>query len=133
MFVDLYPGICEILELIPPGHLVGRVLSLNPKESGKEQIFVCNHQSHTLLTDRYRLSYYFQAEEVNFKGNASVNFVVCGQECPRSGPRSDKIFTNPASRCLTCGSKKVYRISYILLNSFYPSYVNLNPGSATRG
>lgn len=61
--LDLYPTICQLLELEPPGHLDGAPLPLRAEGPGKDAIFAVNGPDKTLRTTRYRFTFYPRAAQ----------------------------------------------------------------------
>lgn len=61
--VDVYPTVCDLLGLDPPDHLEGKALAYGPAlqtipDDAPSEAFVVNHGAKTIITDRYRLTFY---------------------------------------------------------------------------
>ena len=74
-FVDIYPTLCELCKLEPPGHLEGRSLVPlleDPDREGKDAVFLRYHAGNTVMTKPYAYTEWYD-EEGNLKGRMLYN------------------------------------------------------------
>lgn len=71
-FVDVYPTLCTVAGIALPPHLEGAPLPLDPASPGKEAVFTMTHNGRSVITSRFRLTHYPEAEAPDFQGNPFV-------------------------------------------------------------
>lgn len=71
--VDIYPTCCDLLGLPRPAHVEGEDLPME-KESTRTHAtaYVANHGVRTLVTERYRLSYYPESVQNTIQGRGQI-------------------------------------------------------------